>query len=104
MPKDACYCGHSCDTYVWVTQEGREGLSRFTLTVLDLATGKMQIPQKTVLRTYKHDGKLESTQETTVEVDQHALERLRQGALYPERVRDTGSSTINPGMFFQPRQ
>jgi len=36
-PKNACYVGHHCDTYVWVMPEGVAGLSRFTLTVLQLA-------------------------------------------------------------------
>ena len=38
VPKDACYVGHCCDTYVWVTPDGIPGLTRFTLAILDIAT------------------------------------------------------------------
>src|SRR6185437_16008908 len=34
VPQCACYVGRHCDTYVWVTSEGMNGLSRFTLIVL----------------------------------------------------------------------
>lgn len=34
VPNDACYVGHSGDTYAWVCPEGREQLTEFTLTVL----------------------------------------------------------------------
>src|SRR5262249_10952334 len=30
VPKDVCYVAHYCDTYVWVTPGGMEGLTRFT--------------------------------------------------------------------------
>ena len=39
VPPDACYSAHYCDTYVWVTPDGLDGLTRVTITVLDLATG-----------------------------------------------------------------
>jgi hypothetical protein len=32
VPKDACYVGHHCQTYVWVMHDGVGGLSRFMLT------------------------------------------------------------------------
>jgi hypothetical protein len=38
VPKNACYVGQYCDTYVWVMPEGYEGLTQFTLAVLDVAT------------------------------------------------------------------
>lgn len=38
VPKDACYVGHYCDTYVWVLPGGVEDLTRLTLTILDFAT------------------------------------------------------------------
>ena len=38
VPHNACYVGHYRDTYVWVMPEGLEGLTRMTLTVLDIAT------------------------------------------------------------------
>jgi hypothetical protein len=34
VPKNACYVGHSGDTYAWVCPEGREQLTEFTLMVL----------------------------------------------------------------------
>jgi hypothetical protein len=38
VPKDACYVGKSGDSYAWVTAEGREQLTEFTLTVLKLSS------------------------------------------------------------------
>ncbi|HVS37255.1 MAG TPA: hypothetical protein VMS17_16965 [Gemmataceae bacterium] len=38
VPRGACYVGHYHGTYVWVTPEGMEGLTRFTLAILDIAT------------------------------------------------------------------
>lgn len=38
VPKDACYVAHHCHTYVWVTSDHLDDLSRFTLAILDIAT------------------------------------------------------------------
>jgi hypothetical protein len=38
VPRGACYVGHCHHTYVWVTPDGMEGLSAFTLVLLDIAT------------------------------------------------------------------
>jgi hypothetical protein len=38
VPKCACHVGHYCNTYVWVLPDGMDGLTRFTLTILNLAT------------------------------------------------------------------
>jgi hypothetical protein len=38
VPRDACYVGHYCDSYVWVTHRGEPGLSRFTLTILSITS------------------------------------------------------------------
>jgi hypothetical protein len=104
VPRDACYVGCYRDTYVWVMPDGLEGLSRFTLTVLDLASGKLRLPQRTVQKTYKGDGTLESTQITTTEIDREALEKIRAGtAVLPERERDTDAPSVNRGLFFLPR-
>jgi hypothetical protein len=104
VPKTARYVGCYDDTYVWVTSEGLEGLSRFTLTMLDLATTKPNLPQKTVQKTFKPDGKLESIQVTTTELDQEALEKLRNGELgLPAQENDTGQFHLSPGLFFQRR-
>jgi hypothetical protein len=103
VPRDACYVAHYCDAYVWVTPDGLEGLTRFTMTVIDLATGKPHPPMKTVVSTYKADGSLESKQVTTTEMDTEALERLRKQGLGAERQRSVYPPVVNPGLFFVPR-
>jgi hypothetical protein len=35
VPKDACYVGHHCNTYVWVDREHMDGLVKFTLAIID---------------------------------------------------------------------
>jgi hypothetical protein len=103
VPPDACYVGHYCDTFVWVLPSGIEGLTRFTMTVIDLATGKPHAPMKTVVRTYKADGALDNTQVTTTEIDTEALERLKKASLRPERRRIDSTPPVPPGLFFVPR-
>jgi hypothetical protein len=104
VPRGACYVGRYHDTYVWVLPDGLEGLTRFTMTVIDLATGKPHAPIKTVVRTYKADGTLDNTQMTTTEIDQEALDRMRKGASRPERPRQyVNPPLVNPGLFFVPR-
>lgn len=103
VPKDACYVGRHCDTWVWVGRDGLEGLTRFTMSIIDLATGKPHAPMKTVVRTFKADGSLDSTQVTTTEIDQEALDRWRKGARATERPRIyTNPPVVNPGLFFVP--
>jgi hypothetical protein len=104
VPEDACYVGHHCGTYVWVMPDGLEGLTRFTMTIIDLATGKPHAPTKTVVRTYKADGTLDSTQVTTTEIDREALERMRKGLRGGDRPRQyVNPPVVNPGLFFVPR-
>ena len=38
VPKDACFVAHEGKVYVWVTQEHRDELSKFTMAILDIAT------------------------------------------------------------------
>jgi hypothetical protein len=38
VPRNACYVGHYCNVYVWVTPEGYEGLTQLSLAILDVAT------------------------------------------------------------------
>jgi hypothetical protein len=38
VPKDACYVGRYCNTYVWVPPENLELLTRLTLAILDIHT------------------------------------------------------------------
>lgn len=104
VPKHACYVGRYGDTYVWVLPEGIEGLALFTMTVIDLATGKPHAPMKTVVRTYKADGSLDNTQVTTTEIDWDALEKMKKQPQRTERQRQYLSPTsVNPGLFFVPR-
>ncbi|HEY4313716.1 MAG TPA: hypothetical protein VGN12_30010 [Pirellulales bacterium] len=101
---NACYTGHCKNLYVWVTPDGLDGLTRFTMTVIDLATGKPHAPTKTVVRTYKADGTLDNMQVTTTEVDLEALEKQHKEGTRGERVRQyVTPPSVNPGMFFVPR-
>jgi hypothetical protein len=103
VPRDACHVSHCGTTYVWVMPEGQEGLTRFTMTVLELATGKPHAPMKTVVRTYKSDGTLDNMQVTTTEIDTEALERIKKKIYRPERRVIDGTSSIAPGLLFVPR-
>jgi hypothetical protein len=83
------------------------GLTTFTMGALDLATGKMRTPQRTVVRTYKGEpkaGNLVETKVTTTEDDEAALASIRQGRTRPpDRGRITEPPPFNPGLFFVPR-
>ena len=107
VPKNARYVGSYACTYVWVTREGVNDLSLFTMGALDLATGKLRTPQRTVVRKYKGDLKPENLVETlvtTTEDDDAALEAIRKGRTRPaERSRSTEPAPFNPGLFFLPR-
>ena len=48
VPKDACFVGHYCETYVWVPPQGVDDLSRFTLIIL--AITKHGITDQSVTR------------------------------------------------------
>jgi hypothetical protein len=101
VPKDACYVARYGDVYVWVMPQGLEGLTLFTMTVIDLATGKPHAPTKTVVKTYKGDGTLDNTQVTTTEIDEEALARLKRGGGRPRQY--VNPPAVNPGYFFVPR-
>ncbi len=103
VPKNACYRAHYGNTYVWVTPEGMEGLTLFTMTVIDLATGKPHAPTKTVIRNYNANGKLDSSQVTTIEVDREALARMKDMDRGLDRPRQyVNPPVVNPGLFFIP--
>ena len=103
VPKDACHVGHHCGTYVWVMPGGVEGLTRFTMNILELAGGKPHAPTQTVESTYNKDGKLESKKVTTTEIDWARLERARKAGRGMELQRQyVGPPMINPGLFFVP--
>jgi hypothetical protein len=107
VPKDACYVGCYCDTYVWVLPGRVNDLALFTMAALDLATGKMRTPQRTVVRTYIGEPKPENlvaSVVTSTEDDEEALEAIRKGRTRPrERPRITEPAPFNPGMFLLPR-
>ena len=107
VPKDACYVGCHCCTYVWVMPEGMNDLAMFTMGALDLATGKMRTPQRTVVRKYKGEPKPENlveTQVTTTEDDEAALEEIRKGRTrLRQRPRITDFPRFNPRLFLLPR-
>jgi hypothetical protein len=52
VPKDACFVGHHCNTYVWVDMSHLDGLNRFTLAILDFYnignSGGNNLPQPPV--------------------------------------------------------
>jgi hypothetical protein len=101
VPQDACYVAHYGDVYTWVMPQGLEGLTRFTMTVIDLATGKPHAPTKTVVKTYKSDGTLDNIQVTTAEVDEEALAKLKRDGGRPRQY--VNPPAVNPGYFFVPR-
>jgi hypothetical protein len=101
VPKEASYVAHYRDVYVWVMPQGLEGLTLFTMTVIDLATGKPHAPTKTVVKTYKSDGSLDNTQVTTTELDEEALAKLKRDSGRPRQY--VTPPAINPGYFFVPR-
>jgi hypothetical protein len=107
VPKDACLVGCHCGTYVWVLPGGMNGLATFTMGALDLATGKLRTPQRTVVKKYKGEPKPENlveTKVTTTEDDDAALEEIRKGRTRPpDRPRLTEPARFNPGLLFTPR-
>lgn len=107
VPACASYVGRHCDTYVWVEPAGMNSLAVFTMGLLDLATGKQRTPQRTVVRTYKGEAKLENLVETKVTVtedDDDALKAIREGRTRPP-ARSRAVAPFNPGLLFAvPRQ
>jgi len=103
VPCDACYVANYCERYVWVTPDGLDGLTRFTITVLDIATGEIHAPQRNVVKKYKGEPEpenLESTEVSYSEVDNDAIKNAT--GFRNDRVR-TPAPPINPGLFFVPR-
>jgi hypothetical protein len=103
VPEDACYVGDYCGTYVWVTPDGMDGFTRFTITILDIATGEIHAPQRSVVKTYKGkptDENLETTEVTSSETDFDALKEAQRFHLDRQR-QDLPS--LNRGLFFVPR-
>jgi hypothetical protein len=38
VPRDACYVGHHCNTYIWVRPDGMESLTNLTIAIIDVVT------------------------------------------------------------------
>jgi hypothetical protein len=106
VPANACYVGRHNRTYVWVTPDGMNGLAVFTMGALDLATGKVHTPQRTVIRKYNGEPKPENlveTQVTATEDDDQALDAIRKGRMRrPERSRNLQPTPFNPGLLTLP--
>ncbi len=73
VPKEACFVSCYQNKYVWVLPQGMEGLSRFTLTVMQLATTEVTTETKTIVKKYDADDKLQSTEITTTESDEQTI-------------------------------
>lgn len=67
VPKCACYVGRYCDTYVWVMPENLDDFTRFTLTILTLATTDPAGPNAVVERTLDAAGQTTGYKVTTKE-------------------------------------
>ena len=63
VPKNASYVGHYCNTYTWVMPDGVDGLTRFTLTILNLATADP--PTRAVVTTYDAAGNMTKKEVTS---------------------------------------
>jgi hypothetical protein len=107
VPRNACTVGHHGSTYAWVTPDGMNDLAVFTLGALDLATGKVHTPQRTIVRKYKGEAcpeNLVETQVTTTEDDAQALAAIAEGRTKPpQRTRDLPVAPLNPGLLTLPR-
>jgi hypothetical protein len=107
VPENACYVGHHGKTYVWVTPDGMNALAIFTMGVLDLATGKLHSPQRTVVRKFKGTPTPENLIETelrVVEDDPEALEGIRRSRTWPADHRpDPMTMPFNPGLLMLPK-
>ena len=77
VPKNACYVSNHCDTWVWVTSEGIDGLTRFTMSIMELATHSLDVHSKVVVRKFNGENVLQSTEVTTQEADVETQQKRR---------------------------
>ena len=89
VPDTACYVGNCGETYVWVGPEGMDGLSRFTLTIMQLSTTDPKAATRTVVRRYNAEDELETTEVTETE---ELPERTTWQADAEDASDDTGKS------------
>jgi hypothetical protein len=69
VPKDKClHVGHYCGCYVWVTPEGRDELTKLTLTILDYAVNEpaTTLPSTKEVEVYLDHKGLPTTSENAV--------------------------------------
>jgi len=83
VPKDACYVGCHCKTYVWVLPGATNELALFTMGALDLATGKLRTPQETMRQRWRQSA--------------------QGGPSRPVAPASPSPRPFNPGLFFLPR-
>jgi hypothetical protein len=95
VPKDACFVGCHQNKYAWVLPQDMEGLSRFTLTVMQLATTEVTTETKTVLKKYDADDKLQGTEITTTESD----DETKRTVLSEIQTDDTSKVTLPRSAF-----
>jgi hypothetical protein len=107
VPKKAAYVGLHGSTCVWVMASGRNDLAVFSMAALDLATGKVRTPQRTVVRKYRGEPTTQNLEETTVtttEDDESALDVIKKGRTRPaDRARITDAPHLNAGLLATPR-
>lgn len=103
VPCDACYVGHYCDTYVWVMPDGMDGFTRFTITILDIATGEIHAPTRTVVKTYNGEVKSENLQTTEVTSTETDLDALKEAEKFHLDRQRSDAPAFNRGLFFVPR-
>ena len=86
VPDDACFVGSYHDTFVWVMPQNVEGLSRFTMTIMQLASSELDPPgKKTILKKYNAENELEGTEVTTEETDEDSKKE--------RKVKQSGNQT-----------
>jgi hypothetical protein len=101
VPPDACFLACYGQTYVWVTASGVEGLSQFTMTVMELASTEPDAPTKTVVRSYDSDGKLQATEVTTKEPDPES--RVKATKVTESEPSSESGEPKRPALLSQPR-
>ena len=99
VPRDACYCGHHCGVYVWVTADGVDGLSQFTLTVLRIVLSEPHVQNAQVIRTF--EGPISADKLKTTEVKTTEPMPVRDRAQSPRSTGDFQAPST--GLQFVPR-
>ncbi len=105
VPTDASYYGHYGETYVWVNHQGVGGLTRFTLTILNLATADPG--SRKVVRTYGSSKDLEANNPSKIEVtsEEPVVDCTKCGAAAPAKHAQPSRNIprLNPSIQLVPR-